>query len=605
MGLPYRILVAKGMYHGSFCTVVITWASLHWTGFLVAVFWMVGWWRRWVLRHVFLPMVFPSVYCPRCRYLIPLVQVWGCSGGHFRDHKPRHACTYYCREGHEIGYFECPRDDCRATINLQRGVQSKLHKAEIQGNSFHYAPTEEKPSRLELLREVLPLWKVHRHPLSFPIGIDRSVFYGRLQRLLRRTLRRSLRKIVHVPEAIYGRHFVVLGKSGMGKSTWIKWLVAWVFQMDMGCTVVDPAGDLAAEVIRLVPERRKDDVLWIKVWDRECPFQFNVLEAGDDDEEANLRDDVLGALRMVSDSWGQEIEYQLSVAIDTVRTFGGSLQDVYDLFTRPSVRRRVISQLRDEELIDFWMKLDKSRRSQSTVLNKLRNIVRHPILGPMLCARRSNFDADRIIRERKIVVVDTGSMSSKVNTIAGTFIISKIRAAANRQRFKNYHERVRHFVVIDEAGDFMHPGMDLDGIFSKARKFKLSLVLATQFTDQFSEKVRKSAFTNAGVLMSFAVDKEDADQLTKRMDGVAATEIMQQSVGECVVRIHNKVVFLATEQPQTPTYDPTKHIAANMREINRPSPEGESDDDEEAMGTGGASSAWNEEEHIEVRQGVR
>lgn len=65
--------------------------------------------------------------------------------------------------------------------------------------------------------------------------------------------------------------------------------------------------------------------------------------------------------------------------------------------------------------------------------------------------------------------------------ILGTFLIGKIRAAALRQE---KDKRVRHFLIVDEAVDFMHYGMSFPKLFSQARKHKLSLVLASQHVTQ-------------------------------------------------------------------------------------------------------------------------
>ena len=84
----------------------------------------------------------------------------------------------------------------------------------------------------------------------------------------------------------------------------------------------------------------------------------------------------------------------------------------------------------------------------------------------MLSADSSNFDPDTIIKENKIVLVDldTASTSDDIKIILGTFLIGKIRAAALRQKKE---QRKRHFLIIDEAVDFMHEGMNFPKLFHR------------------------------------------------------------------------------------------------------------------------------------------
>ncbi len=112
--------------------------------------------------------------------------------------------------------------------------------------------------------------------------------------------------------------------------------------------------------------------------------------------------------------------------------------------------------------------------------------------------------------------------------ILGTFLIGKIRAAALRQEKE---DRVRHFLIVDEAVDFMHEGMNFPKLFSQARKHKLSLVLASQHVTQMPDKVKESAFANSGVLISFNVDLDDAKLFAARMENVSIQDITRQQRG--------------------------------------------------------------------------
>lgn len=567
MTLRTKILLTGGLLRYVLCVLILAVTRFHWIGVIVAGFWLLC--CRPMLRKVILPALFPHTKCPKCFYRIPLRQFWGCE--HYKDHRPRHVLAFHCSKGHEIEHFECPRNDCRSTIQVQKRIDSKLSKGVVLGTSFNLAPGEYRHSWFRRLRHVSRLWKRHSEGVNLPLGFDRQFRLSILHRWIRKACRLPVRKPITVSEEVYSRHMTIFGKSGMGKSEYILSMVKWMLKTGHGGTIIDPAGDLANKIIRHVPENRLEDVLWIRVSDRDCPFRFNILETNDEVEEINLNDELLSALKRMSTSWGEQMAYQIEVGIDTVKAMGGSLKDVYDLFTNQRARDRAIAEVDAPELIEFWERYNRTRESgRAPVIRKLRGIVKHKLLGPMLCADKSNFDPDAIIRERKIVVIDlsTGSTSEKVNIVLGTLIVSKMMAAAFRGKFKKESERIRHFLIVDEAKNFVHRGTNFERIFSEARKYKLSLVLANQHVTQLTEEVRDAAFSNAGVLMSFNVDDDDAKLFDKRMRDVTADDITRQEIGECIVRIHNRTEFVKTELPIAPLDDFTDDIEQRMQELN-------------------------------------
>ena len=557
MNLRTRILLARGLlYSGGFVLLLgLGTATTHWSGFVAAMVMTIPWLfqRPQLIRYVLLPMLIRQVRCTNgsCQTLISLTQRWQI-GDQYKHHRAAHIVTIHDDRGREIGKFDCP--NCKTTIQVQKGTAAKLAQAKILGKARITAPV----SRSTLGHQ-------GDDGQSFPLGQDRHfAATNGLERFLRKVLRLPLNNTVYIDEETYGRHMCLFGKSGMGKSTLIQSQVQWMLKNNLGGTVIDPAGDLVDDILRLVPERRKDDVILIRVKDEDCPFRLNLLETHSRTEEMNLNYEMLSALQSVSRSWVEIIAYQM----ETAKAFNGSLKDVFDLFTKPSARYSAISALHDEELIEFWEKYERlSNASKAPVIRKLRGLVKHKLLGPMLSADSSNLDPDAIIRDRKIVLVDlnTDSTADDLKIILGTFLIGKIRAAALRQ---DKDQRQRHFLIVDEAVDFMHEGMNFPKLFSQARKHKLSLVLASQHVTQMPDKVKESAFANSGVLVSFNVDLDDAKLFAARMPDVTPDDITAQARGECIARIGSDPYFVKTTLPKLPDEDCSQYIEQKMRGMN-------------------------------------
>jgi hypothetical protein len=97
-------------------------------------------------------------------------------------------------------------------------------------------------------------------------------------------------------------HTVVAGPSGTGKSALLASAIAQDLTGGRGCLVLDGNGDLAGEVLRSVPESRRQDVIVLEP-SREGPVPgLRVFSGGDPEFSGDL---ILGALRSIFiDSWG-------------------------------------------------------------------------------------------------------------------------------------------------------------------------------------------------------------------------------------------------------------------------------------------------------------
>ena len=80
-------------------------------------------------------------------------------------------------------------------------------------------------------------------------------------------------------------HIAVFGKSGTGKSTLLKFLIKQHIDLGEGFSLLDPHGDLALEIVKLIPEDKVDRLVYIdpttvKVFGR--TVRINFLEYRDE-----------------------------------------------------------------------------------------------------------------------------------------------------------------------------------------------------------------------------------------------------------------------------------------------------------------------------------
>ena len=77
------------------------------------------------------------------------------------------------------------------------------------------------------------------------------------------------------------RHFYVVGKTGMGKTTLLENMVISDIQAEKGVAVIDPHGDFAEKILDFVPSSRINDVIYFNPADIDFPIAFNVMEKVD------------------------------------------------------------------------------------------------------------------------------------------------------------------------------------------------------------------------------------------------------------------------------------------------------------------------------------
>jgi CxxC-x17-CxxC domain-containing protein len=92
-------------------------------------------------------------------------------------------------------------------------------------------------------------------------------------------------------------------------------------------------------------------------------------------------------------------------------------------------------------------------------------------------------------------------------------MITKIQLAAMSRVDIPEKERKDFYLYIDEFQNFSTDSFA--NILSEARKYRLDLILAHQYIEQLSEKVKPAVFGNVGTMITFRVGAADAEELAK------------------------------------------------------------------------------------------
>lgn len=117
--------------------------------------------------------------------------------------------------------------------------------------------------------------------------------------------------------------------------------------------------------------------------------------------------------------------------------------------------------------------------------------------------------------EGKILLVNLskGKIGEDSSKLIGSLLLTSIELAALSRADISERNRKDTYVFIDEAHNFLTD--NLATVLSESRKYHVSYILASQYLEQFDEKLRAAVFGNVGTIIAFRVGARDSEYLAK------------------------------------------------------------------------------------------
>jgi len=315
----------------------------------------------------------------------------------------------------------------------------------------------------------------------------------------------------------------IIGKTGTGKSTLIENMVISDIKAGNGLALIDPHGDLAEDVLRFVPKRRIDDVIYFNPADMEYPVAFNPLERVHPDYHHLVTSGLISVFKKVwSEFWGPRLEHILRHSILTLLEYPDStLLDIPRLLTNKDFRQQVLKHVSHQQVREFWFfEFDKYSawlRSEaiSPILNKVGQFLTSTPLRNIVGQKKNTFRFRKVMDEGKIFIVNLakGKIGEDNCSLLGAMLTTQIQLAALSRVNLPENKRRPFYLYVDEVHNFLT--LSFADILSEARKYGLNLILSHQYIEQLNEKIRAAVLGNVGTIISFRVGVEDARYLAR------------------------------------------------------------------------------------------
>ena len=344
---------------------------------------------------------------------------------------------------------------------------------------------------------------------------------------------RGAKKAIRLNLEDRARHMYIVGQTGTGKSTLMENLALQDMLEGRGFAFVDPHGDISEKLLAMVPKERTEDVIYFSPADMEYPLGLNMFEFHSPEQKDFLIQEAINMLYKLYDPQhtgiiGPRYEHWFRNAALTLMADpgGATFIDIPNVFQDNRYMKEKLQYVTDQTVLDFWNKemAQTSDYHKSEVLgwfvSKFGAFRSNEMMRNIIGQTKSSFNLREVMDDGKILLVNlskgrTGELNSK---LLGMIFVMKFQAAAMSRANVPESERKPFCLYVDEFQNFSTDSFA--EILSEARKYKLNLIVANQFTTQLTDQIRESVFGNVGTIIAHRVGTADAEALKRVFDPV-------------------------------------------------------------------------------------
>lgn len=366
------------------------------------------------------------------------------------------------------------------------------------------------------------------------------------------------------------RHIWITGTTGYGKTTeLLNMMVQWAYS-GYGFVYFDPKGRDSRELLRMLPEDRLDDVVWIEPGSSEHDktVGLNFLEVPDcetEEERENEIENRIENLKAIFDTdeyWGINME---SITESMGRAMMQSDQpfsviDMYFTLLHAERREEFAHDVEDPYVREFCLEI--ARMDDETVrplLKRIKSWVENSVIRRIISHRESTIDFRDIIDNDRIVIVRTPVENTDIKKMVTLGVMRNLWSAIQQRSYEHDTDPDPYFVLCDEFDDIASENLDIESMLARARSMRLSVTLSSQYPSQFGEDTRKAMQNNCDNLIAFSVnDVDDAQLLMKRFRDYTAEDLISTDQYQAWTKLpleggrYSEPVLLRTFPPYPP-----------------------------------------------------
>jgi hypothetical protein len=337
---------------------------------------------------------------------------------------------------------------------------------------------------------------------------------------------------VCMPAAIRDRHLYILDKSGSGKQALITNLIIQDMVAGRGCAVVDLRGDLALDLLGVVPPNRLPAVTYFAPATGHGPT-FNPLALPYPPHV--VAEDMLQVFKLFfADTWDAQLEQLLRFGLLTLLGDRAShtLADLYTLFVAPSYRGAIADASPSPRLRAFWQ--HEFHSLEPAALRHIADTLA-TFLAPLsplehlLSIAANGLDFEALMDGRHIFIANLNkdALGPEAARLLGALLIRAIARAAPVRPAGVDDERPGFFLYLPEFQE--HADFAFNTLLCTGAPTPLNVTFAHASLAELPAALADAILASVGTIAAFEVTPDDAPPLKRAMH---ARRLARRSTGE-------------------------------------------------------------------------
>ena len=339
----------------------------------------------------------------------------------------------------------------------------------------------------------------------------------------------AVRDRVAIPHSRRAEHIAVLGKTGTGKSSLLRYLASQDIEAGRGFIYFDLHGDATSFLLAAIAAREAacdtdlcERVIVVEPSDPDFSVGLNPLAHSSTNNTFVQMGEFAQVLRhrWQLDSFGARTDELLRNSLYAIFENGLTLLEVAPFLTNTPFRAECLKRVKNAEVREYFQqRFDQASEPMRAVmrepiLNKISTFTADPHFRHIVGQQVSTFSVANVLQAGQWVILNLhkGRLGEHALTL-GSLFLSQIKnalfARKNRQLFTLYCDEIQNLVALD---------CGLETILSEARKFGVSVLSANQYLEQYPNEMR-SAVLAVGTHIFFQLSSPDAHSISNVLDG--------------------------------------------------------------------------------------
>jgi hypothetical protein len=325
---------------------------------------------------------------------------------------------------------------------------------------------------------------------------------------------------VRLPAALRDRHLHIIGKPGAGGTALMKNLFFQDMAAGHGCAFVDLQGDLALDLLGLVPPSRLPVVTYFAPATGHGPA-FNPLALPYAPQV--VAEDMIEVFKLFFTAvWEPQLEQLLRFGLLTLLADRAphTLADLYTFYVAPPYRGAIADASPSPRLRAFWQ--HEFHKIESDAIGRIASTLAAFLtpLSPLerlLSTAQNGLDFEALMDGRHIFIanLNRNALGPEPARLLGALLIRAIARAAPVRAVGAHDERPGFFVYLPEFQDYADFGFNT--LLCTGAHTQLNVTFAHGSLEELPTALADAILASVGTTAAFEVSPDDATRLKPTM----------------------------------------------------------------------------------------